>query len=187
MENGQLLCPVFCVSEIPTTLLDLFLNRNDEQAGDCPGTAHRIMDTKDLSTISSGSSAPIQPFTSPFLGQSVPEVRDWFDANITQPCQSGFLLHCFVVLDAQSIEDETCLFVSTLDGPLESLRCDFDFAMMNAVAIFMGDAMEGLKGSYMRSGTTMTVENYKLASSGGLYIEDGEVKLDQSWRDFLKW
>jgi hypothetical protein len=34
------------------------------------------------------------------------------------------------------------------------------------------------------SGVTMTEENYKLVEHGGLYIEDGEVKLNQAWRDF---
>jgi hypothetical protein len=38
-------------------------------------------------------------------------------------------------------------------------------------------------GSFMRSGMTMTKENLRLAQDGGLYIEDGEVKLDQAWRD----
>ncbi|KAF8057829.1 hypothetical protein FPV67DRAFT_1723631 [Lyophyllum atratum] len=93
----------------------------------------------------------------------------------------------FLVLDAQSIEDGTCLFVCTRDAPLQSLRCDFDRALQCANLCDIGRSIEdGFMGSFMRSGVIMTKANQKLAGDGGLYIEGGEVKLNQAWRDFRK-
>lgn len=147
-----------------------------------------IIDTENLSNITKGSSTPVEPFTSPFLGKTVEEVSSWFDSNITQPERTGYMHNCFLILDAQSVDDETCIFVCTRDAPLQSLRCDFYLAAQNAVICEMGQNMkEGIMGSFMRSGEVMTKENLKLVESGGLYIEDGEVKLDESWRNFLQW
>jgi len=101
--------------------------------------------------------------------------------------------HCFLVIDDETREDDSCIFVCTQDsapGEIQgSLRCGFEVALQNVVACgVQGKSIEeGLMGSFMRSGMTMTKENLKLAQDGGLYIEDGEVKLDQAWRDFSNW
>jgi hypothetical protein len=51
-----------------------------------------------------------------FLGLSLKEVRDWFDANITQPHLEGFMPHCFLVIDDESTESDSCMFVCTQDS-----------------------------------------------------------------------
>jgi hypothetical protein len=74
-------------------------------------------------------------------------------------------------------------------GEIHSLRCEFELAYQNVTACdLQGHSIEeGITGSFMRSGVTMTEENYNVASNGGLYIEGGEVKLNQAWRDFSNW
>lgn len=69
---------------------------------------------------------------------------------------------------------------------MQSVRCDFELAMQNATLCEMGRSMEQLMGRFMRAGVIMTKANQKLVSNGGLYIEGGEVKLDQAWRDFAR-
>lgn len=96
------------------------------------------------------------------------------------------------MLDDKSTEDDSCIFVCTQDeeapGEIHSLRCEFDVALENAVACHFGQSIEeGSLGCFMRSGVTMTKENLKLAQNGGCYIEGGEVKVNQAWRDFSNW
>jgi hypothetical protein len=188
---------VFFPSILALQTLDLLLECTEEYLSEFNSpnyTAHVsdrlvIIDTKDIATINKGSSLPIASCPTAFLGLSLKEVRDWFDANITQPYLKGFTPHCFLVIDDESTEDHSCIFVCTQDsapGEIHSLRCGFEVALQNVVACdIQGESIEeGLLGSFMRSGVTMTKENLKLAEDGGLYIEDGEVKLDQAWRDF---
>jgi len=222
MDDGETRCPVFCIADAPATVsqrkspayrykmlfssilalqtLDLLLECTEEYLSEFNSpdyTAHVsdrlvIMDTKDIATITKGSSLPIASCPTAFLGLSLKEVCDWFDANITQPQLEGFTPHCFLVIDDKSTEDNSCVFVCTQDsapGEIHSLRCSFEVALENVVVCdVQGRSMEeGLMGSFMRSGVTMTKENLKLAQDGGLYIEGGEVKLDQTWRDFSDW
>lgn len=213
MGDGETRCPVFCTADIPATVsqrkspayrykvlfssilalqtLDLLLECTEEYLSkfNSPNYTARvsdrlIIDTKDIATITKGSSLPIASSPTAFLGLSLKEVRDWFDANITQPHLEGFMPHCFLVIDDESTEDDSCIFVCTQDsapGEIHSLRCDFEVALQNVVACgVQGKSIEeGLMGSFMRSGMTMTKENLKLAQDGGLYIEDGELRL--SW------
>ncbi|KAF8187789.1 hypothetical protein BJ912DRAFT_969671 [Pholiota molesta] len=200
MDDGETRCPVFCTADIPTTTLDLLLECTEEYlAGFNSGNyiAHVsdrlvIIDTKDITTITKGSSPPVASSPTAFVGLSLKEVRDWFDANITQRRPKGFMPHCFLVIDNESTEDDSCVFVCTQDsapGELHSLRCGFEVALQNAVTCgVQGKSIEeGLMGSFMRSGMTMTKGNMKLAQDRGLYIEGGEVKLDEAWRDFSNW
>jgi len=95
------------------------------------------MDTKDIATITNGSSPPIASCPTAFLGLSLKEVCDWFDANITQSHPEGFKPHCFLVIDDESTEDDSCIFVCTQDsapGEIHSLRCGFELALQNVVA-----------------------------------------------------
>ncbi|KAF8187785.1 hypothetical protein BJ912DRAFT_1143597 [Pholiota molesta] len=187
-------CPVFCIADIPTTTLDLLLECTQEYLDEPTPSAHVservvIMHTKDIATITKGSSPPITSSPTAFLGLSLEEVRDWFAANITEPCAERFMSHCFLVLDNESIEDESCIFVATqysAPGEIHALRCDFDVAYQSALICDVQEISieEGVTGSFMRSGVTMTKENLELALHGGLCIADGEVKVDEEWRDF---
>ena len=195
MGDGETRCPVFCTADIPATVsqrkcryqvlfpsilalqtLDLLLECTEEYLSEFNSpnyTAHVsdrlvIIDTKDIGTITKGSSPPIASCPTTFLGLSLSEVRDWFDANITQPLPEGFTPHCLLVIDDKSTEDNSCIFVCTQDstpGEIHSLRCGFEVALENVVVCdVQGRSMEeGLMGSFMRSGVTMTKENLKLA------------------------
>ncbi|PPQ67446.1 hypothetical protein CVT26_007240 [Gymnopilus dilepis] len=200
MDDRRHRCPVFCTANIPVTTLNYLLECSEEYLSEfdklrTPMPIYHymvIMDSKNLSTITEGSSPPVTSCPTAFLGHTLQEIHDWFQTNISQPYASGYSSSCFLVLDEESEEDDTCIFVCTQDeapGEIHSLRCGFELALQNAVVCGIGgDSMEeGVLGSYMRSGVTMTKEHYKLALNGGCYIEDGEVKVDQACRDFLDW
>ena len=100
--------------------------------------------------------------------------------------------NCFLVLDDQSAEDDTCVFVATQDAPpgeIHSLRCGFEVAMANAIICgIQGRSIEeDVLGSFMRSGITMTKENLELANNEGVYVGDGEIKVNEAWRNFVDW
>ncbi|KAF8904048.1 hypothetical protein CPB84DRAFT_1960882, partial [Gymnopilus junonius] len=186
-------CPVFCIAEIPTTILDRLLDCTDEyweefNSANLTTTASdtiAFINAKDITEISNllVPSRPTSLSPTAFIGDTLQEVRDWFDTNITQAEHPAFMPYCFFVLDKQSAEDETCLFVCTQDAPLQFLRCHFDIAMQCAVVCDNGQAIdESTEGRFMRSGVIMTKANAKLVMDGGLYIEGGEVKLDEYWR-----
>ena len=151
-----------------------------------------FIDSKDITTITDGTSPPITSCPTAFCGHSIHEIHGWFETNISQPRANGYLHHCYLILDDKSAEDDTCIFVCTLDsapGEIKSLRCGFEIALQTAhVCGIGGDSIEeGVMGSFMRSGVTMTKENLKLARNRGRYIENGEVKVDQAWKDFINW
>jgi hypothetical protein len=138
-----------------------------------------IMDTKDIATITEGSSHPMTSSPTAFLGLSLKEVHEWFITNINQPGADKFTPECFLVLDNKSIEDNSCVFVCTIDSAPEeihSLRCVFELAIQNVIACDnQGRSIEDNgNGYFMRSGVTKTVDDE------WLYFEDGEVKLDQA-------
>lgn len=145
-----------------------------------------FVDTKDITDTSKMkviASPPANFSPKAFIGNTIEQVREWFDAKITQTRHKEFMRHCFLVLDKQTTEDETCIFFCTQDAPLQWLRCHFDIAYENANNCDQGQAIEeGTMGRFMRSGIIMTKANEKLVSNGGLYIEGGEVKLDEYWR-----
>ncbi|KAF8187772.1 hypothetical protein BJ912DRAFT_418928 [Pholiota molesta] len=201
-------CPVFCIDDIPLTTLDLLLQCTEEYLSEINSPSDDIfeaseylviMDTKDIATITQGSSHPMSHIMSSsptaFLGLSLKEVHDWFITNINQPGSDKFTPYCFLVLDNKSIEDDSCIFVCTIEDEInsdpeetdsapeeiQSLRCVFELAYQNVIACdIQGRSIEDNgNGCWMRSGVTMTEENYKLVEHGGSYIEDGEVKLDQ--------
>ncbi|KAG6816169.1 hypothetical protein H0H87_008093 [Tephrocybe sp. NHM501043] len=150
------------------------------------------MDTKDVSSIIEGSSPNITASPTAFLGYTFREVVDWFDTNVTKPVAMTVRTSCLLVLDDQTLEDNSCVFVCNQDaapGEIHSLRCTFDLAVQNAIACdLLGISIEdGALGCFMRSGVTMTKANLELVNNGGLYFEGGEVKLDQYWRDLGEW
>ena len=149
-----------------------------------------LIDSKDISTITKGSSPPITSCPTDFFGYTLREVCDWFNANIGDPCAQGYMSNCFIVLDDQSTEAHTCVFVCPQEAPpgeIHSIRCGFEIVMANATACgIQGRSIEeDVMGSFMRSGVTMTKENWELANNDGVYIENGERKVDEAWRNFV--
>lgn len=76
-----------------------------------------------------------------FVGCSANDVYDVF-MELIAPFDdrlSCWAMHCFVILDAQSVKDRTCLLVSDADGKLEFRRSEF------AVALYHLRPLEALK------------------------------------------
>ena len=106
------------ISTFALQTLNLFLQCTEEYLSEYNPTPDVsedivIIDTKDITTITKGSSPHITSSPTAFLGHTLQEVHDWFDANITQPRPKRFMHHCFLVLDDKSAEDESCIFVCT--------------------------------------------------------------------------
>jgi len=139
-----------------------------------------FMTSKDVSAITSGATRPAKAFTSPFLGETIEQVRDWFVANIT-PIDDGFTGFSFLVLDSQTVEDNTCLLVCTLFDELQTVRCDFDVAQTQIFSIEFGSEgmNDGTRDLFMETGEVMTKELYDIAVEGRLYVEDGKLKIQE--------
>lgn len=143
--------------------------------------------SKDVSAIASGATRPGEAFKSPFLGESIEEVSDWFVNNIA-PSVNAFTEYSFLVMDSRTAEDNTCLLVCTLDDELKTLRCGFDVAQLQISSIEYGDAgmEDGIRDLFMEAGAVMTREKYDLAVEGGLptqpiYFPPNFVKHDGPW------
>ena len=125
------------------------------------------MDTKDISTITAVSSPQIPSCPTAFLGHTLQEIWDWFDENIVQPYswrESKYMQDCFIVLDDKTLEDDSCMFVSTEDsapGAILSVRCTFDVVVGNVEACDLnGETIDDdTMGGFFESGVTMTKEN----------------------------
>ncbi|CAA7260773.1 unnamed protein product [Cyclocybe aegerita] len=192
------LCAVFCIADIPSHVLNAFVERSEQfLRGEYPFfhdtrvEDHLVILTSTEDIPDEGAPLPIHSFKSPFLDQTVEDIRDWFDLNITQDedFEIVYMPYCFVVLDERSVTDETCLFVSTdvEDAPFKSIRCDFYVAYHVAIQCTETQTIEeDYIGFFLRSGMVMTRELKKLALDGGLYIEGGEVKVDQEFKDLME-
>lgn len=151
-----------------------------------------LMTSKDLSTIHHGMSSPVQPFTSPFIGQTIEEMVAWFQHNILEPNMKGYDGSGFIVFDSESLEEEVCTIVSLnvseeTDEPYETVRCDFTIAVTIANVVAMGrDLDDAGARCFINSGVVMTKERVKIVSDGGMYFDGMEVKYDELWREFIK-
>jgi len=134
--------------------------------------------SKDVSAITSGASRPAKAFTSPFLGETIEQVSDWFVANI-RPIEDGYTGFSFLVMDSQTVEDNTCLVVCNLLDIVETVRCDFDVAQTQIESIEFGSEgmRDGYRDLFMDTGEVMTKELYDLSVEGRLYVEDGKLKV----------
>jgi len=136
--------------------------------------------SKDVSAITSGASRPAKAFTSPFLGETIQQVSDWFVANI-RPIEDGYTGFSFLVMDSQTVEDNTCLVVCNLLDNVETVRCHFDVAQSQIESIeFGGEGMrDGYRDLFMDAGEVMTKELFDLSVKGRLYVQDGKLKVKE--------
>ena len=135
--------------------------------------------SKDVSAITSGATRPAKAFTSPFLGETVQQVSDWFVANI-RPVDDGFTGFSFLVMDSQTVEDNTCLLVcNLLHSEVETVRCDFDVAQCQINSIEFGSEgmRDGYRDLFMDTGEVMTKELYDISVEGRLDVQDGKLKV----------
>ncbi|PPQ72632.1 hypothetical protein CVT26_004339 [Gymnopilus dilepis] len=160
---------------------------NTEQIASTASDWLIFIDSKDTS-ITARFKIPTQPTTgdfcpTAFIGDTVQEIWEWFDKNIARADNDEFMQACFFILDEQTVEGETCLFIETRDATYHFLRCHFDVAMQCAITCYTGKTIEETTmGAFMRSGEVMAKARQTLVENGGLYIEGGEVKVDEYWR-----
>ena len=198
--------PVICISEIPEVVrfhiqfvhivlpltrhrhicqtLDYFLQGMEKYL---EGVDHltisdeiAFITSKDMSAITSGATRPTKAFTSPFLGETIQQVGDWFMANIS-PIEDGFTGISFLVMDSQTVEDNTCLVVCAVLDEVETVRCNFDVAQDQIISIEFGS--EGMRDArhapFMDTGEVMTKELYDICLEGRLYVKDGKLKVKE--------
>jgi hypothetical protein len=136
--------------------------------------------SKDLSTITSGATRPAKAFRSPFVGESIEQVGDWFVKNIVP--SNGYTRRAFVVMDSQTVEDNTCIVVRATVDEVESFRCDFDVAQLQINSLEFGSEgmREGVRALFLETGEVMTKEKFYFALQGWLYIEDGKQKTKEA-------
>jgi hypothetical protein len=195
--------PVICISEIPEAVrlhiqfmhmvlpltrhphicqtLDYFLQKYlDSEDEDMISDEIAFITSKDMSAITSGATRPAKAFTSPFLGETIQQVGDWFMANIS-PIDDGFTGLSFLVMDSQTVEDNTCLVVCTLLDEVETVRCEFDVAQPQILSIEFGS--EGMRDArrapFMDTGEVMTKELYEICLEGRLDVVDGKLKVEE--------
>jgi len=182
---------VFCISEIPEATLDYFLQRMEKFVEGKKSWIRGIDDdtisdeiafitSKDISTITSGPTRPARAFTSPFLGETIEQVNDWFIANI-RDIDDGYTGFSFLVMDSQTVEDNTCLVVCNLLDEVETVRCDFDVAQDQILSIEFGceGMRDGYRDLFMDTGAVMTKELFDISVKGHLYVEDGKLKVKE--------
>jgi hypothetical protein len=136
--------------------------------------------SKDISAITSGATRPARAFTSPFLGETVEQVNDWFIANV-RDIDDGYTGFSFLVMDSQTVEDNSCLVVCNLWDEMETVRCDFDMAQSQILSIEFGyeGMRDGCRDIFMDTGAVMTKALYDKYHKGGLYMKDGKLRIKE--------
>lgn len=167
----------------------------------------QIMDSFDLDTITKGrDSKNLIPadFTSPFLGWTIDQVKEWFIANLKAKPREDFVNGNFVVIDEHvqeakveaedededSEEDFTSSTVLLCDAQtrlFKKVRIRFPMVMSMAINLHMKETMRsGPLGAFWRSGTTCTPEAYQMLIRNGLYFHKGVPEIDEGWRKFAQ-
>ncbi|KAI1400033.1 hypothetical protein F4819DRAFT_462736 [Hypoxylon fuscum] len=119
--------PVYCTAEIPVQVAERFLSEalagsNKLAPGSEPALA--IVTTTRFSP-SIASQPRLQPFSSPFLGQSVEEISRELDGATF-----------FAILDGRSMEDETALLATCdEDGTVQTARVTFNYTQSLLVSL----------------------------------------------------
>ncbi|EEQ35742.1 hypothetical protein McanMca71_007991 [Microsporum canis] len=107
---GLDLYPVFCTANIPSNILDRFIDESTQGFLDLVGDdgfekmSPCIVQTTDLDAITDDSHTPMPEFESPFLNWRDDEVRDWI---IKHP-HPNFASTTFTILDRGAIEKGLC-------------------------------------------------------------------------------
>ncbi|KAI1103184.1 hypothetical protein F4804DRAFT_239260 [Jackrogersella minutella] len=109
--------PVYCTAQVPILIIEKFLtdalNGSNKLA---PGSEPSLAIVTAANGVpTTASSPPLQPFTSPFIGQSVEQISRQFNE----------MAH-FSVLDERSTEDETAVLVErNSDDSIHTVRVTF--------------------------------------------------------------
>jgi len=133
-----------CIQFLPLTrqqyicqIIDYFLQRMEAYVEDTKSWMWGIEDdsisdeivfitSKDMSTITCGATRPAKAFTSPFLGETIEQVSDWFVANI-RPIDDGYTGFSFLVMDLKITHASSCAHCLTSykrsDATLTWLNC----------------------------------------------------------------
>ncbi|MCJ1472361.1 hypothetical protein MMC13_001008 [Lambiella insularis] len=130
------------MSSKPLQTIDLFLQRaNDyidwlfEKAGK-DTVRPLILTSTDIPKIERPSRVPSVPFESPFIGQPMTALQEWFEHNVSD--RKEFTDRTFLVLDEHSAEYESVAVVCTRETECDVVYCEFDVAMEISMACDLG-------------------------------------------------
>ncbi|MCJ1475695.1 hypothetical protein MMC13_004358 [Lambiella insularis] len=156
---------VFCIAEIPTNIIDRFL----QKALDQPEVQSElcVMTSTDVDSITHSSRPPFSAFQSPFLGWTLDALNDFIEANFhsKEPLSEKF----YIVLDKMTATSgNSCLLVQNTversrrytekrlspepgyegDEKTKSVRSNFEEALQSVGAwdIGCGDMQEMIDG-----------------------------------------
>ncbi|OTB03008.1 hypothetical protein M426DRAFT_322235 [Hypoxylon sp. CI-4A] len=155
----QKIFPLCCSAEIPTAVIDKFLN--DSLAGFerlVPGNNGTrqvaLVTTRDgaAHVPTEPTAPPVTEFSSPFLGQSPEDIG-------MEILQQSY--HCFAVLDERSSKDETVVVGQRIDDEIQTVRADFGSAVLLMVnlAIINIDMGEAKSHAQANGGVYMLGES----------------------------
>ncbi|KAI0844669.1 hypothetical protein F5Y00DRAFT_188735 [Daldinia vernicosa] len=121
--------PVYCTAEVPIPVMEKFLR--DALAGSvdlAPGSDYCLAIITRADEVPSGASKPpLQPFASPFLGQSIEDISRQLNGATY-----------FAILDEQSTPDETVILGEHRDGKVETVRVTFYSAQSLLTSFYIG-------------------------------------------------
>ncbi|KAI1642461.1 uncharacterized protein F4817DRAFT_352896 [Daldinia loculata] len=120
---------VYCTAEMPIPVVEKFLR--DALAGSndlAPNSDPCLAIITMADDVPSGASKPpLQPFTSPFLGQSIEDISRQLNGATY-----------FAILDERSAQDETVILGEHRDGKVETVRVTFYSAQSLLTSFYIG-------------------------------------------------
>ncbi|MCJ1235290.1 hypothetical protein MMC14_003257 [Varicellaria rhodocarpa] len=134
--------PVFYAVDVPTELcpngmLDELVISSKEAINRIGGVGQLcILQSTSISNINSGSTAPIQPFTSPFLNQDLDAIHKLYRENIQS--KDDWTTSTFAIIDEKTVSDKTILLACSLREGLETRRSDFYASLFELLSLEMG-------------------------------------------------
>lgn len=119
-----------CTADIPTERINDFLHQTYRNSSkmDCQPRLCLIssLDTLDASQELIASQTPVQPFSSPFLGQSAEDTAKLLQSLINKLPTSNLHPTLLVILDEESTSSDSGLIVQIKNSAVNSVRVHFD-------------------------------------------------------------
>ncbi|KEQ89819.1 hypothetical protein M438DRAFT_309568 [Aureobasidium pullulans EXF-150] len=130
-----------CTADIPSEKLNKFLHetyRNSSKM-DCQPSLFLISSLNDLNASQEliASQTPVQPFSSPFLGQSAEDTAKLLQSHINKLPTSNLHPTLLVILDEESIFSDSGLIVQIKNSVVHSVRVHFDTINAELIRIMM--------------------------------------------------
>ncbi|KAI8956481.1 hypothetical protein F5Y11DRAFT_186371 [Daldinia sp. FL1419] len=121
--------PVYCIANIPVPVLETLLYEALTGSNDLtPNSDFSLTVMTSVNQLSTkASKPPLQPFSSPFIGQSVNEISLQLKGATY-----------FAVLDERSAKDKTVILGEFKDNKVETVRVTFHSAQSLLTALYVG-------------------------------------------------